>query len=263
VGHNSLNGIRQSEMMTCELRAVLPGFTSDSISLATHRYLDNPDIGTIVLHRMANVEGLTTSATSSLAPKDSRKAYEKGLESLRKNKTDEAQKDFEKAVAGYPKFAAAWFQLGVIHEQQNQTDEARKDYTQAIAADSKYINPYEHLYILSAKEQKWKDVADTSDRVMHLNPFDFPGAFYFNAIANLELGNLDAAEKSSREAVKLDTAHKNPRTNYVLGIVLAKKGEYGPAAELLRTYLQAAPGAKDADTVRQQLAQIEKAGHPQ
>ena len=227
--------------------------------------MDNPDVGTIVLHRMANVEGLTTSATSALAPKDARKAYDKGMESLKKNKPDEAQKDFEKAVAVYPRYASAWFQLGVLQEQRNEMDEARKAYSQSIAADSKYINPYERLYLLGAKEQKWQEVADTSDRVLHLNPFDFPGAYYFNAIANLELGKLDVAEKSGREAVKLDATHRNPRSGYVLGIILAKKGEYAPAAEYLRAYLQAVPDAKDADTVRQQLAQLEKSsgGHPQ
>src|SRR5205814_1216247 len=72
-------GIRESQLMTCDLRASLPGFRSDLISLAARRYMDNPDVGTIVLHRLANVEGLTISATSALAPKDARKAYEKGL----------------------------------------------------------------------------------------------------------------------------------------------------------------------------------------
>lgn len=265
LGTNSLSGISQTDLMTCELRAVLPGFTSDTISLATHRYLDNPDVGTIVLHRMSNVEGLTTSATSALAPKDARKAYEKGMEDVRKNKLDEAQKEFEKAAAVYPKYASAWFELGRIYEQHDQVDEARKAYTQSIAADSNYINPYERLYLLGAKAQKWHEVAETSDRVLHLNPYDFPGAYYFNAIANFELGNLDAAEKSGREAVKLDTTHQNPRTNYVLGIILAKKGEFGPAAECLRAYLQAAPDAKDAGSVRQQVAELEKSagGHPQ
>ncbi|HML17067.1 MAG TPA: tetratricopeptide repeat protein [Bryobacteraceae bacterium] len=264
-GNNPLTGISQAELMNCELRAVLPGFRSDSISLATRRYLDNPDVGTIVLHRMANVEGLTVSATSALAPKDARKAYEKGLEDARKSKPDDAQKQFEKAVAEYPKYASAWFQLGVLDEQRGQPEEARKAYMQSIAADSNYINPYERLYLLDAKQEKWKDVAATSDRVLHLNPYDFPGAFYFNAVANFELGNLDAAEKSGREAVKLDKTNQNPRTNYVLGIILAKKGEFAPAAECLRAYLQAAPAAKDADTVRQQIAELEKSagGHPQ
>ena len=41
---------------------------------------ESADIGRLVLHRMGQVEGLTISATSAMAPKDAQKAYEKGSE---------------------------------------------------------------------------------------------------------------------------------------------------------------------------------------
>jgi tetratricopeptide (TPR) repeat protein len=244
--------------MNCELRAVLPGFRSDSISLSTQHYMDNPDIGTIVLHRLANVEGLTTSATSALAPKESRKAYEKGLEAEKKSKPDEAQKEFEKAVETYPKYASAWFELGKIYEQRDHIDEARKAYSQALAADSKFINPYERLYMIAVKEAKWQEVADTTDHIMRLNPYDFPNAYYFNAAANLQLHKLDVAEKSARQAVELDTAHRNPKADYILGIILADQGKFSESTEHLRAYLRAVPNAPDAELVKKQLAQAEK-----
>ena len=255
---NQSGGLRQSDLVNCEIRASLAGFRSDPIQLATHRYMDNPDLGTIILHRLANVEGLTTSATSALAPKDARKAFEKGLEAARKSKPDEAQKELEKAVQSYPKYASAWFELGRVYEQRDHLDEARKAYTQALAADSKYINPYERLYVLAFKEAKWQEVADTTDRVMRLNPYDFPNAFYYNAVANSQLNKLDLAEKSAREAVKLDTAHRSPRATYVLGIILAQKQNFSEAAEDLRAYLTMAPNSTDVETVRKQLAEIEK-----
>jgi len=253
------SGIRESQLSGCELRAVLAGFKSDTVSLANHRYLDNPDVGTIVLHRLANVEGLTTSATSALAPKDARKAYEKGLEAEKKNKPDDAQKDFEKAVDTYPKYATAWFELGKMHEQHQQLDQAREAYNKALAADSKYINPYERLYLFALDEHKWDEAATLTDRVMHLNPYDFPMAFYYNSIANLELTKLDLAERSAREAVKLDTQKQNPRANYILGIILAQKQNLPAAAECLRAYLKDRPDSKEADAVRKQLGDIEQA----
>jgi hypothetical protein len=94
--------VRRPELWNCELRASLPGYRSDVINLAVHRYMDNPDVGTIILHRMANVEGLTISATNALAPKDARKAYDHGRQAERKEKLDEAIKDFNKAVGVYP-----------------------------------------------------------------------------------------------------------------------------------------------------------------
>jgi tetratricopeptide (TPR) repeat protein len=256
---NPNGGVRESQLVNCDLRAVLPGFRSDTVSLANHRYMDNPDVGAIVLHRLANVEGLTTSATSALAPKDARKAFEKGLEAEKKNKVDDAQKDFEKAVEVYPKYAAAWFEAGKIYEQKNQPDQARTAYNQALTADSKYINPYERLYLMALNDRKWDEAANLTDRVIHLNPYDFPMAFYYNAIANLQLNKLDIAERNAREALKLDTQKQNPRANYILGIVLAQKQELPAAAECLRAYLKDRPDSKEADGVRKQLDEIDKA----
>ncbi len=258
-GANPLGGgVRESQLQTCELRAVLPGFRSELISLAGKRYMGDSDVGTIILHRLANVEGLTVSATSALAPKDAKKAYEHGMEAVKKSKPDDAQKDFEKAVEVYPKYATAWFELGRVYQQRDHLDKAREAYNQAIAADAKYVSPYERLYMLAVNEQKWQEVAELTDKVLHLNPYDFPSAYYFNGIANLQLNKLDAAEKSAREAVKLDARHENPRTNYILGIILAQKQDYAAAAECLRAYLKDVPQGKDSDKVRAQLAELEK-----
>jgi tetratricopeptide (TPR) repeat protein len=258
-GANPMGGIRESQLQTCDLRANFAGFRSDMISLAGKRYMDDANVGTIVLHRLNNVEGLTMSATSALAPKDAKKAFEKGLEDAKKSKVDDAQKEFEKAVQVYPKYAAAWFELGRLYEQRDHFDQAKDAYNQSIAADSKYVNPYERLYRLAAKDQKWQEVADATDKVLHLNPYDFPSAYYFNGMANLQLNKLDAAERSAREAVKIDTRHENPRTNYILGIILAQKGDFPAAADCLRAYLKDAPEGKESDKVRQQLAELEKA----
>jgi superkiller protein 3 len=220
--------------------------------------MDNPDVGTIVLRRLGNVEGLTISATTALAPKDARKAFEKGRESAKKGKLEDAQKNFAKAVEVYPKYASAWFELGRLHEQGNRIEDARKAYAEALAADSKFVSPYLQLAGLSARENKWQEVLDTTDRVIRLNPVDFPFAFFYNAIANLQLQKLDAAEKSAREALKLDERHRIPKIEHVLGIVLAQKNQLKEASEHLEAYLKFAPQASDADMVRKQLAEVDR-----
>src|SRR5205809_80391 len=68
-------GFSERDLMGCEIRAALPGFRSDVVNLSGRRAFDNPDVGTIVLHRLANVEGVTISAVSLQAPKDAKKAY--------------------------------------------------------------------------------------------------------------------------------------------------------------------------------------------
>ena len=46
-----------------------------------------------------------------------------------------------------------------------------------------------------------------------MNPYDIPAAYAFDAMAHLNLNELDAAEKSAREGLKMDTAREVPRPN--------------------------------------------------
>ncbi len=250
--------VRESELRNCDLRAELPGFRSDIVYLNDRHGMENPEMGTIVLHRLANVEGLTISATSLLAPTEARKAFEKGLGNVRKRKLDEARKDFEKATGVYPKYASAWFELGMIEEQSHRADQARRAYTLALAADSKYINPYLRMCVMAYEEQKWQELADSSSRIVQLNPYDFPAAQYLNAVANLELNNLTAAEKSAREVIAHDTAHRQPKVHYLLGLVLVRQRRFTEAAESLRTYLASISDPTQETEVRKEIAQIEQ-----
>jgi tetratricopeptide (TPR) repeat protein len=255
--NDSFGGISHRDLIGCELRASLPGYRSDVVMLSGRRMFDNPDVGTIILHRLGNVEGTTISFTSLQAPKESRKAYDKGRQRMSKKKWADGQKEFEKAVNIYPEYAAAWFELGRSLEQQDKINEAREAYQKALASDGKFVNPYLQLAALSARENKWQEVVDTTNRVVKLNPFDFPGAYFFNSIANYNLKNLDAAESSAREALKVDKNHRYPKIEHLLGVILAQKGDFSGAAEHMKGYLKLVPDATDADVVKKQVAELE------
>jgi tetratricopeptide (TPR) repeat protein len=260
-GAGSLGGAGGSigrDLMNCDLRASLAGYRSEVVNLAGHRMFDNPDVGTIILHRLGNVEGNTISATSLAAPKDAKKAYDKGREALKKKKPADAEKEFQKAVDAYPKYAAAWYELGMLQQDQKKFDEARQSYQKALAADAKYVKPWVQLSMLAAKDSNWKDLADASARLLKLDPVDFPHFYFLNSVANYNLKNYEAAEKSAVEAQKMDAKHRNPKIDQVLGLIMIEKHDYPAAAEQLRNYLQFAPTAPDAAQVRLQLAELDK-----
>lgn len=247
-----------SRMMNCELRASVAGYTSDTINLFNRRAGDSPDVGTLMLHRIAGVEGSSVSVTSMMAPKEAKKAYEHGLQSILKSKSSDASKDFEKAVALYPKYADAWVNLGKLRIEQQQIEPARTALLKAIEADPKLVTPYVELGLLAAKSTNWQDSGKYLDRAVELDPVDYPQAWYADAVANYNLKKYDAAEKSARAAVKLDPRHANPRSDYLLGLVLAEKQNYPAAVEELTTYLKLAPNAPDLAQVKDQIGQLEK-----
>ena len=251
------NGPGMGDLMGCRVEANLAGFRSEGVDLGARRSLDDPNIGTLILHRLANVEGLTISATSAMAPKDAKKAFEKGRSDEQKQKWDDAQKEFSKAVEIYPKYAAAWFELGNVQQKHQDAEGARKSYAQSLAADSKFVSPYLQLANMAAAEQKWQDVADDTDRLLHLNPVDFPQAWMFNAVANYNLQKFEVAEKSAREGLSHDPAHHFPTNSHLLGVLLAQKKDYAGSVQNLRDYLHYAPNATDANEVKKQLTEME------
>ncbi|MGE5569359.1 MAG: tetratricopeptide repeat protein [Rhodospirillales bacterium] len=261
-GMGSLGRGTPENLMGCELRASLAGFRSDMLSLAGRRPMDNPEVGVIVLHRLGNVEGTTISVTSLQAPKDAKKAYEKGTEAFKKKKWADAQKNLEKAVQIYPKYAAAWFELGQVYHEQKNVEQTRNAYLKSLEADPKFLKPYMQMAVISASESKWEEVERYTAELLRLDPFDFAPAYFYNSVANFNLRRLDAAEKSAREGIKLDTQNQLPKMQHVLGVILANKRDYVGAAEHLRAYLLHAPNAQDADVVRKQLSEIERFAGP-
>jgi tetratricopeptide (TPR) repeat protein len=257
--NSTLGGSASNPLWNCELRAAYPGFRSDVIDLSTRRSLDDPNVGTLVLHRLVNVKGSTISVTSELAPKPAQKAYQKGLQAAQKGKLDDAEKDFEQATTVYPKFAVAWFALGQVQQQQGKTDLARKSYMAAGTADTRYVSPYDRLAQITVHAGEWNDAADYSKRVIDMNPVEFPTSFWYNAIANYELHKPAEAEKSAAELLKLDTQHHFPEAENLMAQLLLNEGKYPEAAAHLRAYLALVPNAKNADALKATLLKIDQA----
>ena len=256
---NGNSSISASALWNCELRASYPGYRSDVVQLGGRRSLDNPDVGIIILHRLANVKGSTISLTTALAPKAAVKHFEKGEQLAAKGKLEDSEKHLLQATDLYPKFASAWFLLGQVQQRQNKPDDARKDYLAAIQADAKYVSPYNQLALLAAQEGKWEDAAAYSKQAIDLNPVEFPTAFWYNAIANYNLKKPAEAVKSAQALVKMDAQHRIPEAESLLAQLAMDSRDYTEAATHLRAYLALAPNAKNAEALKRQLSQIDEA----
>src|SRR5258707_383908 len=227
----------ERKYMGCDLQAKLAGDRSQQVSLTGRRPMDDPNIGTILLHRNgAAEEGQTVSMVSLAAPKDAKKAYDKGMEAVKKQKWDEAEKSFEKAVEAYPRYATAWYELGMLQAGQSKMDMARSYFKRALDCDPKFMKPYLQIAVLHLMAKQWQQLADVTEKTVKLNPFDYPQAYFFNSVANYNLHNLEGAEKSALEAERLDTRHLYPKVNYLLGLVLVQRRDYEAAAQRFKTF---------------------------
>ncbi len=271
---NSTMGIPRSDLRKCELRASASGFRDGSISLVS---LDtsgsNVDVGVIVVKRAAKIAGVTLSATPYRAPKDARKAYEKGLDAEKRGKLANARKYFATAVEIYPTYVNAWFQLGTVLEKDNQNDAARAAYTRATTIDNRFLAPFMSLASMAFQEENWTEVLRLTGHILDLDPlnhtpltayivdsdpFNCANAYFYNALANYELHNVAEAEKSALKAEHMAMLNTFPQLHLLLAEIFARKGDYATAISELQIYLQLAPHAQNVDEVRVQLARLQK-----
>lgn len=267
-------GISRLELTHCELRAAVSGFRSNVISLVDLTPASSSmDVGDIVVHRTMKVKGMTLSAAPYKAPKDARRAYEKGLEAERNGRLADARQYFEKAVEIYPKYANAWFQLGAVLQNLAQKESARTAYIQATTIDTKFLPPYLSLASMAYEAEDWTQVlnltnhvldldalkyANVSGYMLDLDPLDYAEAYFYNAAANYKLNKIEDAEKSGLKAERLDVRPRFPQLHLLLAEIFARKSSYASAISEAKIYLELAPHAKDADQVRERLAKLEK-----
>jgi tetratricopeptide (TPR) repeat protein len=267
-------GISRRELANCELRATASGFHSSVISLVDLTPVSSSmDVGAIVVHRATKIKGMTLSAAPYKAPGDARRAYEKGLEAERNSRFADARQYFEKAVEIYPKYTNAWFQLGVVLQNLAQKESARTAYIQATTIDTKFLPPYLSLASMAYEAENWTEVlkltshildldalkyANVTSYILDLDPLDYAEAYFYNSVANYKLNKIEDAEKSALKAEHLDLRTRFPQLHLLLAEIFVRKNNYATAISEIQTYLELAPHAKNADQVREQLANLEK-----
>ncbi len=248
----------ETTLSGCTLQASLPGYKSESFLMTSRDAAEKPDIGVIYLRRLGEVQGDVVSATTLMAPRPARRAFEKGESAAKKMRWDQAAEDFREALKSYPQYAAAWYDLGQTLEQLNAIPDSIAAFSEAVKIDAKFLKPYQSLVTLQIRQGDWTAAERYSAAWIAIDPVDYPQAYLLNAFARVKLNKLDDAERSAREGYRLDTQRRYPRMSWLLGFILAERREFAEAAQYLKQYLTLSPGASDASAVQQQVATLEK-----
>jgi tetratricopeptide (TPR) repeat protein len=271
-------GISRMQLANCELRATVTGFRSNAVHLAEITpTLSTMDVGDLIVSRTTKVKGATLNAALYNTPKDAKKLYEKGITAEKTGRLGDARQFFEKAVQIYPKYTNAWFQLGSVYQNLAETESARTAYTRATAIDSKFLPPYLGLSLLAYRAGDWSQVlaltnhvleldplryGEVSGYIVDLDPLDYAEAYFYNAAANFNLNKIADAERSGLKAERLDVRPRFPQLHLLLAEIFARKNDYATAILETKIYLEMMPNAKNAEEVRERLAQYEKLNNP-
>lgn len=247
------------QMMSCEVTASAAGYISSQITVQFRSSLDTTEMGKLVLQPIgggANLGGVVSVTTLS-APNNAQREYAKGIQDLRDNKFQKAEKHFTKATNEYPKFAIAWDKLGQLALDGADRVAARQSFQKAIDADPKFVPPYLHLALMNGEESKWDIARDLATKAISVDPQHFPEAYFLQAAATFNLGDPLAAEKSAQRADALDKQHSFPRIQLLLAEICNRTGRASAAADHFRRFLELAPNSQEAAAVKSKLAKLE------
>jgi len=108
-------------------------------------------------------------------------------------------------------------------------------------------------------EGRYGDAKQLCNHVLELNPH-LTEVQFFHAVASFELGEIEEAEKSLG-MVQSSTDGKNfPGVHHLKGTILAKKGQFAPAAAEYRAFISSDPQSPQAHAVQRQLTEWEALG---
>jgi tetratricopeptide (TPR) repeat protein len=244
----------------CVLRADLSGYHSTTIDLTDKSLLKSPSLPLLVLAPKRPGEDLEIDRSMSI-PGPVRKAWTSAEKAMRAENWPEAERQLRAVTATDPKFRTGWLTLGLAYHNERMSTEARDAFRRAVALDPKPLQTQLMLIQANLECQDWVEASRTAAALIAADvKHSYLDAYLYDAIALYHLRDMERAEARVNNVLQLDKAHRFPRAEYVLGLILEGRQEFASAHEHMARYLELQPSASDAPAVR---TRIENLGKPQ
>jgi Ca-activated chloride channel family protein len=235
----------------CNLRAVLAPYQSTQYTIPDMNVFSDPNLPPLVLSQRSTSPEADIFDASTRVPANAQGAWNRAQIAARAGRWAEAERSLNAAVQAAPKFARGWNALAAILERENKPSEAWKDYKLAMEADPKLLSAYAAVGRLSIEVKDWDNAAQVSGELIQRDGQGvYPEARLIQAMARYQLKDLDGSVASAAEAIRLDTKHKLPAAEYVIGVSLGAKGDFDTARQHLNRYLELMPRSANTADLR-------------
>lgn len=199
----------------------------------------------------------SVSAAALNVPAKAGSEFDKGVKALNKKDPEEARRRFARAVELYPRYAAAFNNLGVISMQQGNTDEGLGFFRQAVLADEQYAPPY--LNLAKAVFRK-KDYVEAEQLLLKATSIDPTNVEMLAILAMIEFDSnkMPLALINARKAIGQPNHERFAYAHYIVGRVLESQHQTAEALAEYRLFLKEAPNDSSALDVRGFIAALEQ-----
>jgi tetratricopeptide (TPR) repeat protein len=244
----------------CRLEATLAGYVSTSIDIsAINGFLSSTkDLPPLVLS-IKGGDPRSINSMDSDVPASARSAWKTAMKAVDTGNLPDISTQLKAVVAAAPKFARGWHTLGIALDAEQMFAEARDAYTHATDLDPKMLVAWITLSRVDILTKDWDGASKAADMAIKLDVKRmYPEVYLHRAVARYELKDLDGAEASAKESLRLDQKKKGFRAEFVLGRTLAAKGDLAGAREHIAKYLELDPNPPDVELIRGYLEMIGK-----
>jgi len=124
----------------------------------------------------------------------------------------QARASFEQALALWPECAAAWANLGLLHDEADEPVQAERAYRQALALDATLFEPALNLATLLAQLKRFDEAEQAYRQAIALRPGE-PAAWSNLGAMLACLHRDDDALACCQQALALDPAYDKARFN--------------------------------------------------
>lgn len=207
------------------------------------------------LHLSGDSSGTVLSAAALAVPDKARKELRKALDLLARGDLQNAQQHCRRALEIHAPYAAAYNVLGVIATRRTDFQEARADFLEAVHIDPGNGEANLNLGRLALMAGDWTEAQRRARRSLLSNPKE-PATLTLLAVAQLKLGQCDAAVLSARQAHELAPLD-DPSTHLLAGSCLQHQNLVRDAILEYNTFLREMPAAGNAADVRRTVAELE------
>ncbi len=243
----------------CRIEASLSGYSSTSVDISALDGFVNKtvDLPPVVLNIRSDPRVINSSDTD--VPGAAHAAWKLAMKAVESGNTAEVAKQLKLALAAAPKFARGWHTLGIAYENDQLVAEAKDAYMRATDVDPKMVVSWVTLSRVDVLAKDWQGAAKAADTALKLDSKHiYPEVYLHQAVARFEMNDLPGAESSATEALRRDPKERKFRGEFVLGRILAAKGDAAGARTHISKYLALNPSPPDIDLIKGYLDAIGK-----
>ena len=196
------------------------------------------------------------SAADLGMPSKAAKEFEKADHLIAKQEWTKATERLQKGLAIYPRYAAAYNNLGALYSHLGNNTEAREALEKAIALNDRLAPAYVNLGRLSFVENDFSNAESLLTKAISLAPAQNAEELFLLAYAQLTDHHLDEALQTSRQA-HVDKLSRHASLHLLAANAYEQLNRINDCISELQLYLSEEPNGFSADKVRQALATLQ------